>query len=409
MAIEAPPRTTQRTAVPKTENLTVVDLFSGAGGMSCGFALHPSFELVGAADAEIGKPSSKAGSLGCNRSYALNIGVEPLQVDLGAIAPGELVERLELKARPEVLLACPPCTGFSRTLSRNHEIDDKRNSLVRRVGDFARALNPDVVIVENARELINGRFSGHYRSLVENLESQGYRVSGKVHFLSEYGLPQRRERALMIATKNSPLHDLDDLWSGFGVSPEAVTVRAAIESLPALVAGEVHPDDPCHASPQLTELNQRRLAAIPRDGGSWIDLLDSPITTELMTPSMQRRVEAGAFGSHPDVYGRLWWDRPAPTIKRECGHIGNGRYSHPEQDRLCSVRELALLQGFPRNYRFDASGLSNMYRHVGDAVPPLIAFQIAAAADWSLTGRRPDPAEFILPTGTLRPADVLER
>src|SRR5262249_39699239 len=117
----------------------------------------------------------------------------------------------------------------------------------------------------------------------------------------------------------------------------------------------------------------------------------------------------GDFGSHPDVYGRLWWDRPAPTIKRECGHIGNGRYAHPEQDRLCTVRELALIQGFPRDYEFDASSLTNMYRHVGDAVPPLIAFQIASAVNWSLTGVRPEPKDFVLPGSSLNPLDVIEK
>jgi DNA (cytosine-5)-methyltransferase 1 len=120
---------------------------------------------------------------------------------------------------------------------------------------------------------------------------------------------------------------------------------------------------------------------------------------------MQRRAAAGDLGSHPDVYERLWWDRPAVTIKRECGHIGNGRYAHPEQDRLCTVREMSILQGFPRGYRF-AGSLSNMYRHIGDAVPPLISYQLAAACRWMLTGDRPDPAELILPGCHLTDADV---
>ena len=111
----------------------------------------------------------------------------------------------------------------------------------------------------------------------------------------------------------------------------------------------------------------------------------------LLTPAMARRVARGDLGSHPDIYGRLWWDRPAVTIKRECGHVGNGRYAHPEQDRLCTVREMALLQGFPRDYPFTGS-LANMYRHIGDAVPPLISYQLAALCDVDprpASGRRP--------------------
>ncbi len=122
---------------------------------------------------------------------------------------------------------------------------------------------------------------------------------------------------------------------------------------------------------------------------------------------MSGRVARGALGSHPDIYGRLWWDRPAVTIKRECGHIGNGRYAHPEQDRLCTVREMSILQGFPRDYRFAGGSLSNLYRHIGDAVPPLISYQLAALAQWILSGRKPGPDELLLPGCHLTEADLV--
>jgi len=377
--------------------------------MSCGFARHPFFEIVGAADAEIGKPSSGDGTLGCNRSYSRNIGIAPIKTDLGKISPEALGNSLALSAPPTVLIACPPCTGFSRTLARNHVVDDARNSMVGRIGSFVRELEPEVVVVENARELITGRFSRHFASLQADLESQGYAVSAQVHFLSHFGLPQKRERALILAMKNErPLRDLHDLWSGFSVIPSATHVRRALGSLPAISAGEEHPDDRLHVSPRMISEVQRRMAAIPADGGSWFDLLGRADANDLLTPSMKRRAEAGDLGSHPDVYGRLWWDRPAPTIKRECGHLGNGRYAHPEQNRLCTVRELALLQGFPSDYHLESSSLANMYRHVGDAVPPLISFQIASAVAWSLTGNRPSPDQFILPGSTLAPEDIIQ-
>jgi DNA (cytosine-5)-methyltransferase 1 len=100
------------------------------------------------------------------------------------------------------------------------------------------------------------------------------------------------------------------------------------------------------------------------------------------------------------------WDRPAATIKRECGHVGNGRYAHPDQDRLCTVRELGLLNGFPGAYQFGGNSLSNMYRHIGDAVPPLISHQLACVADWILTGQRPPLRRCILPNTSLRPSDI---
>src|SRR3954470_8065097 len=184
---------------------TVGDLFSGAGGMSCGFQRHPAFAVVGAADAEVGKPSAGAGTLGCNASYARNIGVEPLNVDLATVVPEDLRDRLTLAAAPVVLCACAPCTGFSRILAHNHLVDDARNSLVGRVAAFARVLRPDVIVMENARELLMGRFAGHFAALRTDLDRLGSRVRAEVRLFTEVGLPQKRERALVVAARDGLL------------------------------------------------------------------------------------------------------------------------------------------------------------------------------------------------------------
>ncbi len=387
----------------------VVDLFSGAGGMSCGFSRRGSFQVVGAADAQIGKPSAAAGSLGCNASYAANIGLMPVEADLATSAPSDVCGAMNVAARsPAVLTACPPCTGFSRTMASNHLRDDHRNGLVRRVADYAALLRPEVVLIENARELVTGRFGGHLRSLLDQLERLGYRTAAETHFLTEFGLAQRRERAIIVAVRRPlPLRSLRELWGGWRVDAKATHVRRAIWDLPPVSAGRRHPADALHISPAFrSALNERRLAAVPRDGGGWADLVDHPDGPVLLTPAMARRVARGDFGSHPDIYGRLWWDRPAVTIKRECGHIGNGRYAHPEQDRLCTVREMSLLQGFPRDYKFVGT-VANMYRHIGDAVPPLISYQLAGLGEWILTGVRPPPEELILPGCQLVPGDLV--
>jgi DNA (cytosine-5)-methyltransferase 1 len=386
----------------------VVDLFSGAGGMSCGFQRHGDFTVVGAADAQIGKPSAGPGVLGCNASYAASIGIQPVQADLAAADPAEVCRAMGLGSTlPVVLTACPPCTGFSRTMATNHLRDDRRNSLVGRVGEYAALLRPDVVLVENARELVMGRFAGHLGRLARHLARLGYEVEAGTHFLDAFGLPQRRERALVVAVRRPlPMRTLAGLWQGWRVDVKATHVRRAIWDLPALPAGRAHPADELHVSPALrSAANRRRLAEMPHDGGSWADLRRHPDSGVLLTPAMARRVERNDLGSHPDIYGRLHWDRPAVTIKRECGHIGNGRYAHPEQDRLCTVREMAILQGFPRDYRL-AGSLANMYRHVGDAVPPLISYQLASLCRWILTGERPDAESLVLPGCHLRTSDL---
>ena len=387
---------------------TVLDLFSGGGGMSYGFHAHPSFKIVGAVDAQLGKPSTRAGSLDCNSSYTLNMKLTPTEANLADIDPGALKQRLGIDS-VDVLSACPPCTGFSRTNASNHLVDDRRNSLVPRVALYAAALNPSVVVMENARELLKGNFKEHFELLQNQLDELGYEVSSGVHLLNTFGLPQIRERALIIAAKRplSP-RSLTDIWDGFSVNPSATTVRRAISHLPPLRDGEVHPNDPSHASPRFAQsINRERIQRIPRDGGSWRHLINAGKDGEkYLTPAMQRLVERNRLGSFPDVYGRMAWDKPAPTIKRECGHVGNGRYTHPENDRLCSLREMAILNGFPSQYEFGGTSLANKYRHVGDAVPPLISFQIASAVSWTLTGKRPNIADIVLPNTSLRAEDI---
>lgn len=395
---------------PQPQKATVIDLFSGAGGMSCGFHAHPRFEVVAAVDFEVGKPSSGIGSLGCNATYQRNIGIEPLNADLSTLSPKALAEAVApgLKGRPlDVLIACAPCTGFTRTNASNHIVDDPRNSLVTRTALYAKVLEPSIFLMENARELLSGVFTHHFERLRRSLEQLGYEVDGSIHVLSEFGLPQKRERALIVAVKRSlPLFTLKDLWDGYRVRPEATHVRRAIGHLPPITAGEAHPSDSMHVSPRFSERGLRRLQLTPPDGGSWADLRHNEEAAELLTPAMQRTIAKGKFGSHPDVYGRMWWDRPSVTIKRECGHTGNGRYAHPDQDRLCTVREMAILQGFPQRYRFLSNALTNMYRHIGDAVPPLIAYQLACLCDWMLGGQRPDIRSVILPRTHLRRADI---
>jgi DNA (cytosine-5)-methyltransferase 1 len=391
----------------------VVDLFSGAGGMSYGFRANPAFKMLAAVDFEIGKPSYGPGALECNQTYSANMGIEPINRDIAELSPIELEREIKKsgakKSNVDVLISCAPCTGFSRTNSKNHVKDDPRNSLVTRSALFVEHFKPRIFLMENARELLRGNFTHHFSALQSKLESLGYRVHAQNYFLNQFGLPQKRERALVVATHSRlPLYSLDDLWDGFALKPHAMTVRRAIGHLPKLSAGERHPSDSLHVCPRFSDsLNLNRIAAIPHDGGSWVDLLRVPGGRKLLTPAMARSVAKKDFGSHPDVYGRLSWDKPAVTVKRECGHIGNGRYGHPEQDRLLSVREMSLIQGFPSDYVFAGRSISNMYRHIGDAVPPLVSFQLSRLCEWILGGARPSIVDLILTKTHLLPSDIV--
>lgn len=355
--------------------LSVVDLFSGAGGMSAGFLRSGHYRILGAVDLEKGKPgrgASAGTTTACNPTYSRNIGITPVKADLSILDPSLLRRQLHLKKGDlDVLISCAPCTGFSQKNARNHVDDDPRNFLVERTGEFVAALRPAFLVMENVKELISGNQRHHFDALREALVRLGYSVWADVHDLSTYGLPQRRLRALVIARREGSVLALPTGRATLR------TVRDAIAHLPPIEAGETHPSDPMHRSPRFTSKVLRRIQAMPKNGGSWADIMNNAALSEaekheLLIPAMFR----ARPGSFPDVYGRLRWDRPAITITRECGHVGNGRYAHPEQDRLLTVREMALLQGFPDDYYFEGP-LAAKYNQIGDAVPPLIAKIIA--------------------------------
>ena len=390
--------------MPQPKKFQVVDLFSGCGGMSYGFHRHPSFKLIAAADAELGKPSSPRGSLQCNSTYKLNIGISPVQLDLGAVVPVQLRAALGLDEETviDVLSVCPPCTGFSRAVPGNHLSNDHRNSLVAKAADFVEVLQPSVVVMENAREVIQGNFPQHFAAFKSKVESLGYEVHASIHRLEKFGLPQIRERSLVIAVRRDKgeLKSLEDIWEGHTAPPTATTVRRALNFQPTS-------DDSANRAPSFKRREVTdRMKNIPKDGGSWIDLSKTKIGRTLLTPAMKRILESGKIGSHPDVYGRMAWDKPAPTIKRECAHVGNGRYAHPYEDRLMTVREMAALQGFPREFQFNGAALSNLYRHIGDAVPPLISYQLAHVAHWILTGQKPALKSILMEGTHLREEDA---
>lgn len=367
----------------------VLDLFSGCGGMSYGFFKHSNFEVVGAVDAEIGKPSSKNTSIECNKTYEENLKIKPHKLNLLVEDYKKILEIMNIQ-NIDILISCAPCTGFSRMNNKNHIIDDPRNNLVGKSWDFIERLKPKIFIMENARELINGRFNYHYKYLESKLLENNYKIKSSIEMLSNFGLPQRRERSIIIATINENIYDLNDLWNDLYLENSAKTVGHAL----GILEKQNIKLDINNEFPKLGKTNMERISMIPLNGGSWIDLYKLGFHNQL-TPSMQRLSKIGKFGSHPDVYGRMSLEKPAPTIKRECAHIGNGRYSHPLENRLCTVRELATLQGFPFDYIFRGN-LSNKYRQIGDAVPPMISYQIANVCDWILSGRKPKKEEIVL-------------
>jgi len=347
---------------PRHDGIDVVDMFSGCGGMSAGFLLaNPAgavFRIAAAVDID---------SI-ANQTFEMNLGVKPSALSVGDLARRPALLRKTLgqtliqSARPLVLIGCAPCQGFSS--HRNGLIvQDDRNSLFVDFARIAAQLRPAAIVVENVPELLSEKFWPFVVRARRILESSGYFVHVNVHNMAEFGVPQERFRAVMLAMpkKFKPLH-------GFLDRPQYRTVRDAIGSLPRIEAGERHSGDEMHFTAKHRPSTIETIRAVPLDGGN---------RPEGVGPAcLARAKKRSGRAVYEDVYGRLHWDRPAITITAHARNPASGRYVHPEQHRGLSIREAALLQGFPLGYKFSGS-LDQRFRQIGNAVPPLFAACLA--------------------------------
>jgi DNA (cytosine-5)-methyltransferase 1 len=385
------PRTPAVSLLPqdRTTDYTIIDLFSGAGGMSCGF-WQAGFNIKGAIDKQVGKPDELTP---CNGTYSLNFGLVPDEIDLLDDKAGDPKEYLKSKGmKPQeltVLISCPPCTGYSQKNFRNHGQDDPRNALVYKTKGFVEAFRPEFLVMENVPEMFQGNNRHHFRALYDDLKTMGYSVFVDEFDFADFGLPQHRKRAIVLARRdNGSVPDLRQHLKG-----TRVTIEQALtdKNLKALSNGEQDSDDPVHVCPNIGKRADRvlnRCLLIRRCGGRWTNVRREAISDQewsYLTPRIQAALLAGDTKTFPDCYGTALKNKPSNTIIRQCGDIGTGPWFHWEQDRMLSAREMAILQGFPYEqstdgeqpfYRF-AGTPAKIYQQVGNAVPPLVSRLIA--------------------------------
>jgi DNA (cytosine-5)-methyltransferase 1 len=235
--------------------------------------------------------------------------------------------------------------------------------------------------------MLSPRWRPRFEALLEGLSELGYELTWDVLDAVDFGVPQRRRRLLVVASRVSkpvlPVATHGDPASG---RTAWVTVRDAIGSLPPVASGEVDPGDIYHRARRHSQLALQRLRAIPA-GGARTDLPEN----------LQLECHKDHAG-HYDIYGRMWWDRPAPTLTSGCTNITRGRFAHPDQDRAITLREALLLQTFPGTAVLHGS-LDVMALQVGNAVPPLFAERIGqsvVAMEAAATRRRQRPAVTVV-------------
>jgi DNA (cytosine-5)-methyltransferase 1 len=204
-----------------------------------------------------------------------------------------------------------------------------------------------------------------FRDFVDTLKRLGYNVWFDVVDSSQYGVPQTRRRMVLLASRHGEIKMIDPTLH------KPKTVRQAIGRLRALSAGEAAPRDRLHVSSTLSAKNLRRIK-VSKPGGTWRDW------PEELVADCHR---AASGKTYPGVYGRMEWDKPAPTMTTQCYGFGNGRFGHPEQDRAISLREAAIIQSFPRDYAFVPEDgevrFTVLGRLIGNAVPVELGRAIA--------------------------------
>ena len=317
-----------------------IDLFSGSGGLTIGLK-QAGFSVIGAIELN---------SLAAETYRANHPSTRLWECDIRDLAVSAVSANLGLnKGELDLLAGCPPCQGFStmRTLNGIREIVDPRNDLIFEFLRFIKELKPKAVMMENVPGLARDyRFIQFCRELGD----MGYAYDFRIFDAAAFGVPQRRTRIVLLGGTFGPI-------SFAPPDEKRYTVRNAIYPLPHV--GES--GDPLH---DLAENRSKRIIEmikrIPKDGGSRSSLgIDGQLKCHKKCNGFK------------DVYGRMSWDKPAPTITGGCVNPSKGRFLHPEQDRAITLREAALLQTFPLDYYFSMRrGKMPAAELIGNALPP---------------------------------------
>jgi DNA (cytosine-5)-methyltransferase 1 len=321
----------------------VVDLFCGVGSLSHGL-FRTGFDIRAGYDTD-----SR-----CKHAFEVNNEATFYARDVAKLQPEEIQSHFSGKL-PSILAGCAPCQPFSTYKQRYDE--DPRWDLVESFAQLAARVQPDFVTMENVPSLLKYKEGRVFARFKEVIEAAGYNVQWEVAQCELFGVPQRRRRLVVIASKLACPPKLK------ATRTTPLTVRDAIASLPPVGAGDAEKKDPLHIAASLSDTNLARIKA-SKPGGTWRDW-----PFELRAKCHQR----ASGKTYSGVYARMEWDKPSPTMTTQCYGFGNGRFGHPEQDRAITLREAAILQSFPKSYSFLPNGekpmLSEVGRWIGNAVP----------------------------------------
>lgn len=336
----------------KMSKYTAIDLFCGAGGLTVGLKAAGFNVLAGI---ELDNVAAE--------TYRMNHpGHKLYEKDIREVTPERILADLGLnKGELSLLAGCPPCQGFSthRTRNRGISVEDDRNDLVFEFVRFVEGLLPKTVMMENVPGLYK---DSRMVKVKKRLQLLGYQFDENtiaVRDAADYGVPQRRRRMIMMASR----------FGTIDVAPK-VEKRRVVKDFIANLDKAGTSGDILHDWLTIhTERIKTLISLVPKNGGSRIDI------PKKYWLACHKRNPA----SYTDVYGRMSWEDVAPTITGGCNSPSKGRFLHPEENRSITLREAALLQTFPKRYKFSTrGGKAGVALMIGNALPPVFIRNQAA-------------------------------
>lgn len=350
-----------KTKKTKTKKqLKAVDFFCSGGGMTSGFR-KAGIKVLGGIDIDAD----------CEETYTKNNpGTKFIHSDIKTLKFSTLKTQLKIKKNDNqlVFIGCSPCQYWSNIKTIKAKSEESKN-LLADFQKFVAHFKPGYLVIENVPGILNRFDESPLKAFLEFLDKQKYTYSKGVINASHYGVPQTRKRFLLIASRvtkqiSLPLADTKE---------KLPTVRKFIgnkNKFKAIPAGHKDTTQFLHTSSALSEKNKKRLALTPHNGGTRVAWKDT---------NLQIDAYKGRDNFFQDIYGRMYWDKPGPTITTKFFSITNGRFGHPVQNRGISLREGATLQTFDLTYKFHTNSLASTARIIGNAVPPQLSKRIAKA------------------------------
>lgn len=329
---------------------TCVDAFSGAGGLCLGLE-NAGFDILYSFDID----PKCIETIGLNKKYFNH---DAHCEDINDLLENKLLTKIGLKRGELYLLAGgPPCQGFS--IQRIGKDNDSRNQLVLKYGHLISELYPKYFLMENVTGILGKRGESILKDLKDYMASIGYVLYVSLLDAQEFGVPQRRKRVFIVGVRK-------DIQKNF-IFPfptgERKTVYDTIHFLPEPpLDGSDHLKYTLHRRDRLSDLNKQRLKALKQGEGR------DQLPVELLAEC--HKISSSIMG-HRNVYGRMEWDKVAPTITARFDSFTRGQFGHPDQLRSISLREGALLQTFPIDFEFSGNKV-DIARQIGNAIPPLL-------------------------------------